>query len=311
MIRMGTPGDPRLARYSERSFKISDPARARCNQALVELNDMAMACKSLSKHTLLFGSFYVDMFGQLSSPSADPAEDSLKKQNRAAYDATEVLLASLVRAKLLTDIMAGTSSQEDQEEPKPDEIIKGVGRLLLLDDPNDPRCRNTQKLLDRGGLLAELPLLKRGLQHYIDLDPRYDDPAEMLFLFIKGLQPLSGCAAFSPGGECCSNLASSHEVPLCHEHRCHLPLGPNQDQRCSKQVASGQRYLCSGHACMSTSHGVCGRVRFGLDVNGQTAQSFCDLHSCFKCVQLGQTPAHEAQDDPPRNVCSKVRPPVF
>jgi hypothetical protein len=44
-------------------------------------------------------------------------------------------------------------------------------------------------------------------------------------------------------------------------------------------------------------------VRLGIDVHGQTAEMFCEYHSCFKCVQTGQTPALEAQDGPPRNVC--------
>ena len=313
LIRIGTPGDPRLQHYSESSFKRADPARTKCHQALEELNDMATACKSLSKHALLFGSFRADMFGAMPlSPSVDSqdvAEDPHKRQNRAAYEATERLLSTIVRAKLVADILSDAGSHLGRSIwAEPDDILKGMSPLLTLDAPNDARCPKTQQLLSRRGLFSELPKLYSGLQHYIELDPRYDDPAEMLFMFIKGLQPLPRCAytlGSSPDGEeqLCSNLSTCHEVGLCSEHRCFLILGRNQSERCPRPLAPGQRHLCSSHACMSTNFGICGRLRLGLDYQGQTAQAFCELHCCFKCVQLGQSPAGEAQDDRPRHVC--------
>lgn len=307
MIRIGNPGDARLQPHSERSCQRADPAVKRAHQALDQLNDVATACKNLSKHALLFGSFRADMF-QLhgpTPPSGAPEEDLQKKQNRVAYEATEVLLASVVRSKKLSSLVVDGGSDAD-DAPTPDEVLMRVTSLLTLDDVNDARCPNTQQLLDRDAIFAELPLLHSGLQHYIDLDPRYDDPAEMLFLFMKGHKPLPRCsyALFdSADGQShrCPNLATDDAVPLCNEHRCFLFLGPHREVRCGQPVAPGQRYLCAGHAC--TSNTLCGRPRLGIDGQGKTSELFCEVHCCVKCVQFGIVPACEAQDDPPRNVC--------
>ena len=190
---MGNPGDPRLLPYSERSFKQTDPALVKCQKALQQLNDLSDACKSLSKHAVLFGSFRNDMFGHSNGPAPGPGEDPQKKRNRAAYEATEVLLASLVLTKLLAEPLDnhGTSQMDGAML---DALIQFVTPVLLLDDPDDARCPKTQQLLSRSSILAELPQLRSGLEHYIEMDPaRYDDQAEMLFMFLKGIEPLPRC----------------------------------------------------------------------------------------------------------------------
>jgi len=311
MIRMGNPGDPRLMPYSEKRFKSNDLAVKKCHLALDELNKLSLACKSLGKHALLFGSFRADMINQ----SADLTEDVQKKLNRVAYEATEVLLASIVRAKVIANILPNADESHIDDpwqasSSKVTEVLREVGPLLQLDDPDDVKVPwKTRKLLGRKGPFDEMPLLYRGLQHYIELDPRYDDPAEMLFMFIKGDRLLPRCSYVldaQPDGEerFCSNLAADDNgVALCSEHRCQCVFGPSP-ARCMRQVAPGQRYLCFDHACTSISHGCCQQPRQGVDAYGQTVQKFCSDHACFKCCEAGIVPAREAQDKPPRHVCS-------
>lgn len=290
---------------------MADPERAKCHKKLESLYDVAAACKDLAKHALLFGSFRTEIFGDLGNLGVDSNEQLQKKQNRAAYEATGILLASLVRVKLIKTKLQGLSEACGEQVPNLDAVLHDIGLLLLLDDPKDTQSSKTCKVLGRKELLAELPQLYDGIKHYIDLDPgRYEDAAELLFMFIKGLQPYPKCLFKSSDGVDCTDLAIVHDVPICNKHRCLLQLSLSGNQRCKQFVMDGQ-YYCSDHVCHSKGQRSCGRLRFGLDDKGKTLQSFCKVHCCFKCIELGRTPACEAQDDPPRHVCREVTSNTF
>jgi hypothetical protein len=131
-----------------------------------------------------------------------------------------------------------------------------------------------------------------GIQHYIASNPFYNDPYEVLFMFLMGerIKPVCTFKEQDESGETieCDQLAESHDVALCRDHRCEM-------DRCNNEIKPGYA-LCIEHVC-------------GVDECAQPRihpnELFCVDHVCFQCVLLGKRPASEALDEPPRNVCEQ------
>ena len=298
VIRLGNSQHPRLQPYLERTCRNRDLGVTTHRKVLERLRDAGKACAKLCTFAQLFSSYRQDMFGQ----DGTNDEKQQKQRERAAYDATEVMLACIVRAELLSQAYDGDSDA--------DAVAKSAIAILLLDDDLDGgKCRQTQKKMDRQEKFAELSKMHHGFEHYIDGNPHaYGDPAEMLFQWLKGVRPLPKCTWSDHDNgnadEVCHELAFSHDVPLCNEHRCHMPLGADNTSRCDNALSIGN--LCNRHVCSSTQGGQCQNTRIGIDVaTGETRELFCNNHSCFKCVEGREVPAAVADDDPPRNTCRK------
>lgn len=144
--------------------------------------------------------------------------------------------------------------------------------------------------LAKGTISDILYNLFEGIQHYITSDPFYNDPYELLFMFLMGESPKPLCTYT----ECdatnekvpCDQIADWYDVPLCHEHRC-------VHQECKREIVKSGYTLCKEHVCDSD----------GCDQTKMDHQLFCQDHICFQCILLGISPASEALDEPPRNVC--------
>lgn len=244
------------------------------------------------------------------------SEDSMEVPSRRVRKLMKDLLDLRGRGWVKNTNVTTTSTPSST--PSPGDALREVTNILVVDVPDDTKCPQTQRMLSRREILGQLSGLYSGIQHYIELDPaRYDDPHEMLFMFIKGVRPLPKCiydlgpCPLTGDPQFCPNLSTDHEIPLCNSHRCHLPIGgggpttTQQKVRCSNRIDghAGQRYLCRNHACTSHWYGVCERPRSNIGPDGRTNEYFCDQHLCFKCVQLGICPAVEAWDEQPRNVC--------
>ena len=288
---MGNPGDPSLQPFAERTLATKSPQVAKCKNDLEYLNDLRKACHAVCKAAMLFRSFQQDMFDNPSSP-ADPSALN-KIRNNAAYEATEVLLASIVRVRLLQQKFL-LANEEDDLLAEEGRRLNKVASFMLLDDVDDHRCPKLQRECAPEVVAATLVQLFGEMQHYIEIDPsKYGDPHEVLFMFLKGISPLPRCK-FAEGTSChCENLADTPEVPLCDQHRCRLLIATG---RCENAISAEGDHLCAGHACCVPG---CDTPRFLL--NGVAL--FCPDHVCFKCVELGVAPAMQAYDEPPRNVC--------
>lgn len=323
-----------------------DPAVNAQRIMLQNLRDAGNACKALSKACLLFGGFRAEMFDESSgglSQYGDLCEREVQKQqDRAAYEATERLLASAVRTKLLADMHIGVfvkgggpkakaqhgegdakakdntcASEEEgagqsaeranvpaEQVLREEAAISEATAVLTLDEAEDVCGRTTQKKLCPEDKFQEFQALHAGFQHYIELNPKqFDDPTEMLFMWLKGFRPLPKCTFVdSRLGTSCNDLSVSEDVQLCNNHRCHLPIGSDR-VRCGNAIGLGRRFLCDEHGCRSQWGGVCEAPRMGIDGLGKTREDFCRKHGCFKCVEAGDGPAGMAYDDPPRHTC--------
>lgn len=61
--------------------------------------------------------------------------------------------------------------------------------------------------------------------------------------------------------------------------------------------------FCTSHLCFFEG---CDQPRLTRVTDGVATpenELFCASHACFHCVSIGQVPALEALDEPPRNVC--------
>ena len=146
-----------------------------------------------------------------------------------------------------------------------------------------------------------------GLQHYIISDAFYNDPHEVLFMFLMGQRPKPRCKfeKDDKAGEIvqCEQIADWHDVPLCHDHRCTLELAI-EDSRCQNAIFKAGGLFCQEHMC---THEGCDQSRIlchKVEAN-PAKELFCEDHACFHCVRIGRIPALEALDEPPRNVCDE------
>jgi hypothetical protein len=135
-----------------------------------------------------------------------------------------------------------------------------------------------------------------GIQHYIANNPFYNDPYELIFMFLMGERPKPSCVyqEYDESGQatCCGEIAEFDDIPLCRDHRC-------QHGQCENEVAKPGTKYCISHVCRSDG---CDQHVCMHDSNA-AKELFCHDHACFQCILLGKTPALEALDEPPRNTC--------
>lgn len=176
---------------------------------------------------------------------------------------------------------------------------------------------------------SSLSDLFEGIKHYIASDQVYDDPYELLYMFLMGQRPKPCCEykELDEYGEVvyqCDSISDWYEVvsalmvsliycsvtllcishhlypfvqPICYDHRCDYP-------KCTNSVSKSGCMFCKGHLCCYDG---CDQPRLHPRVpDGNSTlvnELFCASHVCFYCVSIGQVPALEALDEPPRNVC--------
>ena len=259
-----------------------------------ELQDLRRACQRAARSATLFQSYQADMF----EVDADNlgSDEVRKRQTNSAYEATEVLFAAIVRRCLLQTF---TSTQR----------LDSISHVMNKDAPTDHKFENTQQYgrCIKHEIHQSLAKLYQGIQHYIDLDASHGDPHELLYLFLSGHHPKPSCSyhEVDQAGETryhCDQIADWHEPPLCRSHRCVLGVGP-ACVRCPSEIHPFSKgMLCKGHMCLSDG---CDQPRFGIEkeINGTVLENYCISHSCFVCVRINISPASEALDDAPRNVC--------
>eukprot|EP00392_Amoebophrya_sp_AT5.2_P006759 g6771.t1 len=342
LVRMGKTEVPELQQYCENRLVLdSDPRLYGCKNALAELNDLRKACHAVKKASLLFNSYQSDMFNHDSRNAADEANAD-RKRRRAAYEATEVLLAAIVRARKLKESFVDNFAQDGESAedaggnspfdelgssddgnsdsvPSIEEQLRKVASFMTLDKSGDERFGELQKLVNKDKDMKDgLATLYGGIAHYIECDPRYDQPHEILLMFLNGQRPFPRCRYHEhkwPDVEdlscipTCVQVAATEDVELCDQHRCRLPVGPpNQRRRCEKPIHPYKRYLCSDHACwVQGCEEPCVRNKaYDSCSSGEVEQLreyYCGFHACFKCRELGVSPAKLACDEQPRNVC--------
>lgn len=262
------------------------------------------ACHRAQRSATLFQSYQSDVFDTTSVTLGVEelgSDDIRKRQNNAAYEATEVLFAAIVRRHLLFKFAS-------------DQKLDNISSVMNRDAQDDNKFTCTQQ---HGRLIQDeieqlLAMLYKGIQHYILLDASCGDPYELLYMFLSGQHPKPSCKykESDQTGKIsyrCEQIAEWHDVPLCRGHRC--VLGTGKDNRCSKTIhPSSSGMLCEEHMCWSEG---CGqpRIRIGEEFPDESGvcrpvqEKHCNGHSCFVCVASKISPAMEAWDDPPRNVC--------
>ncbi|CAJ1445509.1 unnamed protein product, partial [Effrenium voratum] len=275
MIRIGGSAsmDPRLSSFSERYLGRRDPQVAQLKQTLEWLHDLSNACKALVAQSSSFAGHKADMFDR----GQDQSDAAQKKRNRCAYAATEMLMATVIRCNV---IQAALEKEDDLQLCWDLDFIR--------EDLSDPHGRKTNRKIKPQKVQQEILKLKEGIQHYVDLGfDQYDDPGEILYMFIRGDRPLPMCA-YPPF---CPDLAYDEEAPLCEKHRCCFDL--EDCSWCRQPVVPGRR-ACADHACGADD----------CPYRKLVGEDFCKTHACFTCLKLGDK-ALMAKDAPPRNVCKK------
>ncbi|OLP77490.1 NFX1-type zinc finger-containing protein 1 [Symbiodinium microadriaticum] len=286
LIRIGGGAslDQRLVAFSEKTLGRQDWEVQGLKRTVQWLHDLSSACKALCSRAKSFGGFQADMFAQ--HPNDDPTV-AQKKRNKCAYEATEMLLASLVRIFRLTKAKhreeAGHFGEDDGDSDSG--FLTQVD--FLREDVHDARSRRMQTSLSRSQIFFEVPHLEAGVAHYVELGhTELEDPSEVLYMFLRGDRPLPMCKY---GGEC-ESLAYSHDADFCVHHSCWVE---SDDGTCCRNPVLPQRWACAEHACQVES---CERRKL------PAPQRFCEDHACKKCLSLGKI-SPLAGDDPPRNVC--------
>ncbi|KAL7555185.1 hypothetical protein ACHAWF_018834, partial [Thalassiosira exigua] len=304
LVRMGNPGDPSLAPFSEKSLaqQRRDPDVQNCQREVHDLQDLRRACQRAQKSATLFQSYQSDMFDSMGGLEGLSPEDIRKRQNVAAYEATEVLFAAIVRSHLLQKFAN-------------DHDLKLMASVLNKDAPDDKTFRLLQQhgLRYQSEISESLATLFEGIQHYIDIDASYGDPHEMLYMFLLGQHPKPACSyrEVDEVGDTtfrCEQIADWQDTALCRRHRCVLPTG-SDGGRCPNEIHHSKKgMLCAEHMCHADDCDQA-RIRIGQEIEDRPGVSkpvmekFCLSHSCFQCVKMGISPAMEALDEPPRNVC--------
>ena len=141
LVRMGNPGDPALAPYSERALALrADPNVSIREQEVQDLLDLRRACQRAQRSLSLFQSYRSDMFDSV--PTLDL--DSIAKQQKAsAYEATEVLYAALVRSHFLNTIVLQKETVSDKDNVL--QSLLDIGSVLNQDKADDSKFKSLQK----------------------------------------------------------------------------------------------------------------------------------------------------------------------
>ncbi|CAK9039188.1 NFX1-type zinc finger-containing protein 1 [Durusdinium trenchii] len=288
MIRIGggTSLDQRLWNFSERNLGRQDWEVGKLRQHVHWLHDLSTSCKALSQKSSSFSGYQVDMF-KAAFPSENE-KDAEKRRRKCAYEATDQLLATLVRYRRMLEAFEQDSDEDDYKMPDDTTILND---LDFIREEAGHMQRSHYHSHRRREALEDIPNLREGIEHYIELGHTHlDDPGEILLLFLRGWRPLPLCN-YSYGYVSCSDLAFDHEAPLCANHRCGWEL--EDWSRCQHPVIPG-RQGCKDHACGVLE---CPQKKLA-------EQDFCSWHACFVCLKEGAR-ALEATDDPPRNACEK------
>jgi len=94
LIRIGGHcGDARLQQFSEKSFSKIDPEAVSYRQKAARLHDFKEYLETLSNQSATFLAFKEDMF----SENQENEEENTKQRNAAAYEATTILVSSMLR----------------------------------------------------------------------------------------------------------------------------------------------------------------------------------------------------------------------
>jgi len=276
LIRIGgSCNEPRLLPYSEKSIRKSDAEVMLSRRKVEGLHDVLNECTQIVDIAFKFLSYQVDMF-EIQGESDNTFR---KRFLRAGWEATEILVTSLMRvAKLVAEFANG----EDEENKDPDL------RFISWDSAKLRVC------VTKKAIIQQIQGLYDGIQHYNRQRggaASFDEPEDVLLMWLQGIFPLPLCCYNSEHGNRCSFLAASHEVDLCVSHACsHEKDGTT----CCKRVVRG-KYLCTDHVCNAEQ---CSKPKL------ESPQIFCKEHACFKCLQqTDEIVANLAIDEAPRNAC--------
>ena len=107
VIRLGNSQHPDVVPYSESTLRSRDNGVLTQKKKILEdFRDACRHCLVLSEHAQLFSSFRADMLNDFGGKFSQQLLDSHQQQkyrSKAAYEATEVMLSSIVREKLLAE----------------------------------------------------------------------------------------------------------------------------------------------------------------------------------------------------------------
>ena len=280
LVRIGGQcKDQRLLPYSERSMFFADADVKRCKKRLNELDRLRESIRSLMETCVSsFLAFKLEVFG---------TDDDTNRKIRAAYEATETLVASLVRRKMLLDALEEPDGDNEQESvsisTRSDERLS----FLILDEDRKTSAE-LQKRIDRTDSAVLAKSISDGVAHY-----RLPHIADALYLWITGKTPLPLCEFRSTESRVdCENISDQRLPALCSEHRCHF-MDPSDGKPCDLPCLDDGYEFCSDHVC-----GLPGCVNPKL----ADPQLYCMSHACKRCTELGLI-ASPAEDDPPRYVC--------
>jgi hypothetical protein len=109
---------------------------------------------------------------------------------------------------------------------------------------------------------------------------------DVLDMWYKGQKPQPQCL-FGEAEDRCTQLANT-QSPYCPCHRC---------KRCPKSVDLDA--YCTEHQCAAAD---CPKPRLP-----EAKNSYCDEHTCFKCLEAGQRPSLATLGSPPLQVCELHR----
>lgn len=139
LVRMGNPGDPSLVQYSERALAHrADPSVGIREREVQDLQDLPRACQRAQKSGSLFRSYHSDMFDNTGSNQSS----TKNQQKAAAYEATEILFAAIVRNYFLETIVF------KEPDLTGDDLFKAlldISSILNKDNADDPKFQDLQK----------------------------------------------------------------------------------------------------------------------------------------------------------------------
>ena len=270
LIRTGRMcSDPRLQPYSEKTASNSDHGVKLCRDRINDLHVLISTCKALCESCASFLSYRIEMFEQ----QGDPDDEFVQRRTKAGHEATEVILGSMARSKFLSKSI---SEAKDTSGP--------IDLDFFSKDGADIRSLRLQRRVGKNETLLQIETLFKGVEHL-----QIDEPAELIHMWICGIEPLPLCNFVLLDNSVCPELAVS-KVGFCAKHQCRA--GCQDGSACSNPVKVGKS-LCISHACEEEA---CTRIRLGAP------QVYCSKHVCFKCMKDGRVSCL-AVDEPPRNVC--------
>lgn len=268
LVRIGGQcNDTRLQPFSERYISRSDKQVQSARNRLEMLHNMRNFLDQILEDSSEFLAYKLEMFEFDEALSED---ERIQRRNKAAYEATDVLLNTLARVILL-------------EESKDEDGLYPIDDLRFLAISKDDKL-SCFALCGDEKMLNSVPLLRDGVSHYSGMN----QVGDVLYEWIRGQVPLPCCQFKS-----CKTLASSPDLPFCLQHRCRYSEHDGGDQ-CLRSVTSDGLKFCTVHMCKVDE---CPRSKFG------DGHDFCKVHVCRRCIELNCVPTGLATDDPPRNVC--------